>query len=260
MVKIRLAPDGREEAADVSVRRLRRQVAARRRVPRDPRTLQPAHGTENARRRHRESQGSGSPRARSRPIRCGGSSPSWAWSNAARSRRRRPAAAAPAESGRVTRVRVRRRIRSVRRRRRHAGGRRAQTHARGAPNRLERNDHRRYRARGRAAAAAPAGRVSRTQRRRRAAAATAVIATATAGRERRRSGRRASACRRTARRFWRSKLVSKPDEVIVEVVDGSRGPVIELEVHPDDFGKVIGKGGRVAQALRTLVRAAPKAR
>jgi predicted RNA-binding protein YlqC (UPF0109 family) len=52
------------------------------------------------------------------------------------------------------------------------------------------------------------------------------------------------------------KLVSKPDEVIVEVVDGSRGPVIELEVHPDDFGKVIGKGGRVAQALRTIVRAA----
>jgi predicted RNA-binding protein YlqC (UPF0109 family) len=51
------------------------------------------------------------------------------------------------------------------------------------------------------------------------------------------------------------KLVSKPDEVIVEVVDGSRGPVIELEVHPEDFGKVIGKGGRVAQALRTLVRA-----
>jgi len=52
------------------------------------------------------------------------------------------------------------------------------------------------------------------------------------------------------------KLVARPDEVIVEVVDGSRGPVIELEVHPDDFGKVIGKGGRVAQALRTIVRAA----
>jgi predicted RNA-binding protein YlqC (UPF0109 family) len=52
------------------------------------------------------------------------------------------------------------------------------------------------------------------------------------------------------------KLVSKPDEVIVEVVEGNRGPVIELEVHPDDFGKVIGKGGRVAQALRTIVRAA----
>lgn len=52
------------------------------------------------------------------------------------------------------------------------------------------------------------------------------------------------------------KLVSKPDEVIVELVNGGRGPIIELEVHPEDFGKVIGKGGRVAQALRTLVRAA----
>jgi predicted RNA-binding protein YlqC (UPF0109 family) len=56
-------------------------------------------------------------------------------------------------------------------------------------------------------------------------------------------------------RYLAQKLVSKPDEVIVEVVDGQRGPVIELEVHPDDFGKVIGKGGRVAQALRTIVRA-----
>jgi predicted RNA-binding protein YlqC (UPF0109 family) len=56
-------------------------------------------------------------------------------------------------------------------------------------------------------------------------------------------------------RFLAQKLVSKPDDVIVAVVDGPRGPVIELEVHPDDFGKVIGKGGRVAQALRTIVRA-----
>jgi predicted RNA-binding protein YlqC (UPF0109 family) len=56
-------------------------------------------------------------------------------------------------------------------------------------------------------------------------------------------------------RYLATKLVSKADEVIVEVVDGPRGPIIELEVHPDDFGKVIGKGGRVAQALRTIVRA-----
>ncbi len=56
-------------------------------------------------------------------------------------------------------------------------------------------------------------------------------------------------------RYLAQKLVSKPDAVIVTVVDGPRGPVIELEVHPDDFGKVIGKGGRVAQALRTIVRA-----
>lgn len=55
--------------------------------------------------------------------------------------------------------------------------------------------------------------------------------------------------------FLAKRLVSRPDDVIVAVVDGARGPIIELEVHPDDFGKVIGKGGRVAQALRTLVRA-----
>lgn len=55
--------------------------------------------------------------------------------------------------------------------------------------------------------------------------------------------------------YLAKKLVSKPDDVIVELVEGSRGPIIELEVHPEDFGKVIGKGGRVAQALRTIVRA-----
>jgi len=56
-------------------------------------------------------------------------------------------------------------------------------------------------------------------------------------------------------KFLAKRLVSHPEDVIVSVVDGSRGPIIELEVHPEDFGKVIGKGGRVAQALRTIVRA-----
>ena len=55
--------------------------------------------------------------------------------------------------------------------------------------------------------------------------------------------------------FLAKRLVSKPEDVIVAVVDGARGPIIELEVNPEDFGKVIGKGGRVAQALRTIVRA-----
>jgi predicted RNA-binding protein YlqC (UPF0109 family) len=55
--------------------------------------------------------------------------------------------------------------------------------------------------------------------------------------------------------FLARRLVSHPDDVIVAVVDGARGPIIELEVNPEDFGKVIGKGGRVAQALRTIVRA-----
>ena len=56
-------------------------------------------------------------------------------------------------------------------------------------------------------------------------------------------------------RFMASKLVSQPDSVIVNLVESDRGPMVTLEVHPEDFGKVIGKGGRVAQALRTLVRA-----
>ncbi|MDQ6933601.1 MAG: KH domain-containing protein [Candidatus Eremiobacteraeota bacterium] len=41
----------------------------------------------------------------------------------------------------------------------------------------------------------------------------------------------------------------------VEVFSGDRGPVLELAVDPDDLGKVIGRAGRVAQALRTVVRA-----
>ena len=60
--------------------------------------------------------------------------------------------------------------------------------------------------------------------------------------------------------FLARKLVAKPDEVIVEAVEGGKGPIIELEVHPDDLGKVIGRGGRVAQALRTLVRASAEGR
>jgi uncharacterized protein len=60
--------------------------------------------------------------------------------------------------------------------------------------------------------------------------------------------------------FLAKRLVSVPDDVIVTVVDGARGPVIELQVNPEDFGKVIGKGGRVAQALRTIVRASAEGR
>jgi uncharacterized protein len=48
--------------------------------------------------------------------------------------------------------------------------------------------------------------------------------------------------------------------VHVVTLDDDRGPLIELEVDPDDLGKVIGRGGRVAQALRTLVRAGAEGR
>ncbi len=60
--------------------------------------------------------------------------------------------------------------------------------------------------------------------------------------------------------FLARKLVSFPDEVVVEAVDTDRGQVVELIVEHDDLGKVIGRNGRVAQALRTLVRASAEGR
>ena len=51
-------------------------------------------------------------------------------------------------------------------------------------------------------------------------------------------------------------LVEHPDEVRVEVRDGERGPVFHLHVHPDDMGRVIGRAGRMAHAIRRVTRAA----
>jgi predicted RNA-binding protein YlqC (UPF0109 family) len=52
------------------------------------------------------------------------------------------------------------------------------------------------------------------------------------------------------------QIVDEPDKVRIEVEEGSGGVTLRLHVAPDDMGKVIGKRGRVAQSLRTLVRAA----
>jgi predicted RNA-binding protein YlqC (UPF0109 family) len=53
------------------------------------------------------------------------------------------------------------------------------------------------------------------------------------------------------------QLVDEPDEVAVEAYDEDDGTlVLELSVADDDYGKVIGRGGRTAQALRTVVKAA----
>jgi predicted RNA-binding protein YlqC (UPF0109 family) len=60
--------------------------------------------------------------------------------------------------------------------------------------------------------------------------------------------------------FLARGLVSKPDAVAVEAHPDHRGTVLELEVDPEDLGKVIGRAGRVAQALRTLVRAGAEGR
>ena len=51
-------------------------------------------------------------------------------------------------------------------------------------------------------------------------------------------------------------LVDEPDAVRVERVDEPDTVVLRLSVAPDDVGKVIGRQGRVARALRTLVRSA----
>jgi len=56
--------------------------------------------------------------------------------------------------------------------------------------------------------------------------------------------------------FIVKQLVDFPDDVRIEEVEDDQGVVLELTVHPDDVGKVIGKRGRTAKALRALVRAA----
>jgi predicted RNA-binding protein YlqC (UPF0109 family) len=52
-------------------------------------------------------------------------------------------------------------------------------------------------------------------------------------------------------------LVDHPDELEITEVEGENNALIlELSVHPDDVGKVIGKRGRIIRALRTLAKAA----
>ncbi|MCE5234683.1 MAG: KH domain-containing protein [Clostridiaceae bacterium] len=57
-------------------------------------------------------------------------------------------------------------------------------------------------------------------------------------------------------RFIAMNLVDKPDEVKVVEKEGENAVVIELSVAPEDMGKVIGKQGRIAKAIRTVVKAA----
>lgn len=50
-------------------------------------------------------------------------------------------------------------------------------------------------------------------------------------------------------------IVDNPEDVRVRERDLRRGRVLEVRVHPDDLGKVIGRGGRTARALRTVISA-----
>jgi predicted RNA-binding protein YlqC (UPF0109 family) len=56
--------------------------------------------------------------------------------------------------------------------------------------------------------------------------------------------------------FIATSLVDDPDKVDVQAVDEDRAIVLELSVAPADLGKVIGKEGRTARAIRTLLSAA----
>jgi uncharacterized protein len=55
--------------------------------------------------------------------------------------------------------------------------------------------------------------------------------------------------------FIAKALVDDPEEVEVEVIEGDKTLIVELSVAPSDLGKVIGKDGRTARALRTLLAA-----
>ena len=50
-------------------------------------------------------------------------------------------------------------------------------------------------------------------------------------------------------------IVDNPDDVTVDLVSGRRGRTLEVRVNPEDLGKVIGRAGRTAKALRTVVTA-----
>lgn len=51
-------------------------------------------------------------------------------------------------------------------------------------------------------------------------------------------------------------LVEHPEQVVVTQTSDDKGSVLQLQVAADDMGKVIGKQGRIAKALRTVVKAA----
>lgn len=55
--------------------------------------------------------------------------------------------------------------------------------------------------------------------------------------------------------FMVKSLVDEPDEVMVNVVEGEKSVVLELHVSKEDIGKVIGKQGRIAKAIRTILSA-----
>ena len=56
--------------------------------------------------------------------------------------------------------------------------------------------------------------------------------------------------------YMAKSLVDDPSQVSVNVVEGEKSTILELRVAEDDIGKVIGKHGRIAKAIRTVLQAA----
>lgn len=56
--------------------------------------------------------------------------------------------------------------------------------------------------------------------------------------------------------FMARSLVDHPDQVVVTETEGPEAIILELNVAPEEMGKVIGKQGRIAKALRSVIRAA----
>ena len=55
--------------------------------------------------------------------------------------------------------------------------------------------------------------------------------------------------------FMAKSLVDNPDSVIVKEVEEEQSIILKLTVAPEDMGKIIGKQGRIAKAIRTVVKA-----
>ncbi|RKX73430.1 MAG: KH domain-containing protein [Spirochaetes bacterium] len=56
--------------------------------------------------------------------------------------------------------------------------------------------------------------------------------------------------------FIARSLVDEPEQVEVSMIEGEKSTILELKVAEDDIGKVIGKHGRIAKAVRTILSAA----
>ena len=54
--------------------------------------------------------------------------------------------------------------------------------------------------------------------------------------------------------FFAKSLVDDPSQVHVSEIEGERAVILELRVGPEDMGRIIGKGGRTVNAMRTLIR------